>query len=195
MLLIFLTNMASLQGLPPLPKSLSGLLSFSSAQWKEMERIHAMRTMIQQDLNRGRLQNPSGSNNEVESTDGRNLSPQYKIRKTYTLDAQLALLRKEMVGLRQLDMSLLCQLWSLNESLLEYKQLLQERLSHSMSNSSSPGWDNGYDQSSCDEPDSPEPFNTLRSYERRCRRGLHIVQEDLSLSSSSSHSSLEFGDI
>lgn len=100
MLLIFLTNMASLQGLPPLPKSLSGLLSFSSAQWKEMERIHAMRTMIQQDLNRGRLQNPSGSNNEVESTDGRNLSPQYKIRKTYTLDAQLALLRKEMVDFR-----------------------------------------------------------------------------------------------
>uniref|UniRef100_A0A2I2ZV64 Protein FAM89A n=1 Tax=Gorilla gorilla gorilla TaxID=9595 RepID=A0A2I2ZV64_GORGO len=41
------------------------------------------------------------------------------------LDAALALLRKEMVGLRQLDMSLLCQLYSLYESIQEYKGACQ----------------------------------------------------------------------
>jgi len=188
--------MASLQGLPPLPKSLSGLLSFGSAQWKEMERIHAMRTMIQQDLNRSRLHHPG--NSELDSIEAARRSPTLpnKARKTSGLDIQLAVLRKEMVGLRQLDMSLLCQLWSLNESLLEYKHLLQDRLSHSMSHASSPGWDNGMDQSSCDEPDSPGPFTQLQDFESRSRRNLQMVRKDFSLSSSStSHSSLEFGDI
>ncbi|KAG0412318.1 hypothetical protein HPB47_010545 [Ixodes persulcatus] len=40
----------ALKGLPPLPKSLSGLLNFNSTQWRELERLHNMRTMIQQDL-------------------------------------------------------------------------------------------------------------------------------------------------
>uniref|UniRef100_A0A8C5NZY9 Protein FAM89A n=2 Tax=Jaculus jaculus TaxID=51337 RepID=A0A8C5NZY9_JACJA len=42
-----------------------------------------------------------------------------------SLDAALALLRREMVGLRQLDMSLLCQLYSLYESIQEYKGACQ----------------------------------------------------------------------
>jgi len=42
-------------------------------------------------------------------------------RKTTNLDTQLAFLRKEMVSLRQIDMSLLCQLWSLNETIQEFK--------------------------------------------------------------------------
>ena len=37
-------------GLPQIPRSLRGLLNMGSAQWKETERIHAMRTSIQQDL-------------------------------------------------------------------------------------------------------------------------------------------------
>lgn len=154
-----------------------------------------MRTMIQQDLNRSRLHNPGSSEMDSMSENARSPTPQAKVRKTSTLDAQLALLRKEMVGLRQLDMSLLCQLWSLNESLLDYKHLLQDRLSHSMSHASSPGWDNGLDQSSCDEPDSPGPYGQVQDFERRHLRNLQMLREDLSLSSSTSHSSLEFGDI
>jgi len=42
-------------------------------------------------------------------------------RKTTNLDTQLAFLRKEMVSLRQIDMNLLCQLWSLNETIQEFK--------------------------------------------------------------------------
>ncbi|GAB6033690.1 Protein fam89a [Chamberlinius hualienensis] len=192
--------MASLQGLPPLPKSLSGLLNFSSSQWKEMERIHTMRTMIQQDLNRSQMYNHGVNVNETHEAGvehGRSPPAHAKVRKTSTLDTQLALLRKEMVGLRQLDMSLLCQLWSLNESLLEYKRLLQDRLIQSMSFQSQ-RWDTSIDQSSCDEPDSPGPFNgqTLQEFEtRRKRRSFCMVHEDISLSSSTSQSSLEFGDI
>uniref|UniRef100_T1JC23 Leucine repeat adapter protein 25 n=1 Tax=Strigamia maritima TaxID=126957 RepID=T1JC23_STRMM len=165
--------MASLQGLPPLPKSLSGLLTFSSAQWKEMERLHTMRTMIQQDLSRAH--NSSDGDGELDSVG----------KKKVSLDAQLALLRKEMVGLRQLDMSLLCQLWSLNESIQEYKHLMQERLA----------WDNGLDLNwSCDEADvnTPLPRYTDRTTPNR---DLNSVPENLSLSSSTSQSSLEFGDI
>ncbi|CAN8031331.1 unnamed protein product [Ixodes persulcatus] len=147
----------ALKGLPPLPKSLSGLLNFNSTQWRELERLHNMRTMIQQDLcqsssvaaaaarprssrtyhqaagasssrsqDRGTsdaLQGGRGSRGVQQENED-----MWAGRSTTTrLDAQLALLRKEMVGLRQLDMSLLCQLWSLNESIQEYKQVLQDR--------------------------------------------------------------------
>ncbi|XP_027897049.1 protein FAM89A [Xiphophorus couchianus] len=97
-------GMACIEGLPPLPKSLSGLLNSSGGSWREMERMYVKKTMIQDDLSRGR-----------NNTDSLLAS------KPANLDAALALLRKEMVGLRQQDMSLLCQLWSLHESIQEYK--------------------------------------------------------------------------
>lgn len=101
----------SLEGLPPLPKGLSGILNSSGGSWRDMERVHAKRARIQADMSRSGAEagrQPPG--------------------KRGGLDAALALLRKEMVGLRQLDMSLLCQLWSLHESIQEYKgsSLLQE---------------------------------------------------------------------
>lgn len=201
--------MASLQGLPPLPKSLSALLNFTSAQWKEMERIHTMRTMIQQDLNRSTYSGPGPSGHQGQTNSGiaqqqmqsrtsgaggaeRSLTPPVpppKPRKPSNLDAQLAHLRREMVGLRQLDMSLLCQLWSLNETIQNYKHVLQ---------ASSPGWDNGYEHdSSGDEAEAGSPtqtdFDRRVIIRRRRRLDLNVVQE--SLSSSSSHSSLEFGNI
>ncbi|XP_008395482.1 protein FAM89A [Poecilia reticulata] len=97
-------GMACIEGLPPLPKSLSGLLNSSGGSWREMERMYVKKTMIQDDLSRGR--------NNADSL---------LASKPANLDAALALLRKEMVGLRQQDMSLLCQLWSLHESIQEYK--------------------------------------------------------------------------
>lgn len=101
--------MACIDGLPPLPKSLSGLLNSSGGSWREMERMYAKKTMIQDDLSRGR-----------------NNADNLLANKPANLDAALALLRKEMVGLRQQDMSLLCQLWSLHESIQEYKGSCQD---------------------------------------------------------------------
>ncbi|XP_060098720.1 protein FAM89A [Heteronotia binoei] len=103
-------------GLPPLPKSLSGLLNSSSSggpggaggRWRDLERLYAQKSRIQDELSR------SG---------GSRGSP--RTPKPPNLDAALALLRKEMVGLRQLDMSLLCQLYSLYESIQEYKGACQ----------------------------------------------------------------------
>ncbi|KAM6915600.1 protein FAM89A [Xenentodon cancila] len=102
-------GMACIEGLPPLPKSLSGLLNSSGGSWREMERMYVKKTMIQDDLSRGR-----------------NNADNLLANKPANLDAALALLRKEMVGLRQQDMSLLCQLWSLHESIQEYKGSCQD---------------------------------------------------------------------
>lgn len=75
-----LGGMACIEGLPPLPKSLSGLLNSSGGSWREMERMYVKKTMIQDDLSRGR--------NNTDSL---------LAHKPANLDAALALLRKEMV--------------------------------------------------------------------------------------------------
>ncbi|XP_017020499.1 uncharacterized protein [Drosophila kikkawai] len=54
-------------------------------------------------------------------------NPQAAIEAGSTLDAQIATLRKEMNGLRQLDLSLLSQLWVLNESIQEFRALIEEQ--------------------------------------------------------------------
>lgn len=97
-------------------------------------------------------------------------------------------------------MSLLCQLWSLNESIHEYKQLLQDRMSLSLSPShaSSPGWDNGMES-----PSSEEHGETNgKSFGSENQNNTHDIIQDnnsvpqkLSCVDSTSHSSLEFGDI
>ncbi|XP_059221817.1 optomotor-blind protein [Stomoxys calcitrans] len=46
---------------------------------------------------------------------------------TTKLDTQLAILRREMYGLRQLDLSLLSQLWALNESIQGFRAYIQEQ--------------------------------------------------------------------
>lgn len=109
--------MASLQGLPPLPKSLSGLLNFSSAQWKELERLHTMRTMIQQDLNRGtnlqRVPSHGDNTDNVESEHSSPASEAASQSRSGRLDVQLALLRKEMVLFQHLIIQLLLIQWKL----------------------------------------------------------------------------------
>ncbi|XP_020032227.1 protein FAM89A [Castor canadensis] len=102
-------------GLPPLPKSLSGLLHSAAGGaaggWRHLERLYAQKSRIQDELSRG------GAGGGARAAGLRAKPP--------NLDAALALLRKEMVGLRQLDMSLLCQLYSLYESIQEYKGACQ----------------------------------------------------------------------
>lgn len=73
--------MACIEGLPPLPKSLSGLLNSSGGSWRDMERMYVKKTMIQDDLSRGRNSDSLLAN------------------KPANLDAALALLRKEMVNI------------------------------------------------------------------------------------------------
>ncbi|KAM4633344.1 protein FAM89A isoform 1-T1 [Polymixia lowei] len=120
-------GMACIEGLPPLPKSLSGLLNSSGGSWRDMERMYAKKTMIQDDLSRGR-----------------NNADNLLANKPANLDAALALLRKEMVGLRQQDMSLLCQLWSLHESIQEYKGSCQDLSAASSADGAYGMMENGY---------------------------------------------------
>ncbi|XP_047377153.1 protein FAM89A [Sciurus carolinensis] len=103
-------------GLPPLPKSLRGLLRSAAGGaaggWRHLERLYAQKSRIQDELSRG-------------GAGGRGARAAGPRAKPPNLDAALALLRKEMVGLRQLDMSLLCQLYSLYESIQECKGACQ----------------------------------------------------------------------
>ncbi|KAM3959558.1 uncharacterized protein ACR2FA_006352 isoform 1-T1 [Aphomia sociella] len=76
----------SLQGLPPLPKSLSGFADLESE--------------VQE----------STSLSDAPPTD---------------LDSQLTYLKKEMASLRQLDLSLLSELWSLSEAMASWRRQLE----------------------------------------------------------------------
>ncbi|XP_049764169.1 leucine repeat adapter protein 25-like [Schistocerca cancellata] len=82
-----------------------------------------------------------------------------------------------MFGLRQLDLSLLSQLWSLNESIQEFRQLLQEQDERSPPS-----------PSSADE-EFYSPLPAVRY------PPLSAVPEQYRLSSSSSGSSVEYGDV
>lgn len=125
----------SAEGLPPLPKGLSGILNSSGGSWRDIEKVHSKRARIQADISRG-----GGDAQRGHSKPG-------------GLDAALALLRKEMVGLRQLDMSLLCQLWSLREAIQEYKgSTLMSEASFSA--------DNGYSEEEDDEGEEEDEEET-----------------------------------
>ncbi|KAI4550347.1 hypothetical protein MJG53_019312 [Ovis ammon polii x Ovis aries] len=91
-------------GLPPLPKSLSGLLHSASGGgasggWRHLERLYAQKSRIQDELSRG-------------SAGGGGARAAALPAKPPNLDAALALLRKEM-------------LYSLYESIQEYKGACQ----------------------------------------------------------------------
>uniref|UniRef100_A0A673A2X3 Family with sequence similarity 89 member B n=1 Tax=Sphaeramia orbicularis TaxID=375764 RepID=A0A673A2X3_9TELE len=127
-----------LSGLPPLPKGLSGILNSSGGSWRDIERVHSKRARIQADISRG------GTSTEAPRQHG----------KPGGLDGALALLRKEMVGLRQLDMSLLCQLWSLHEAIQEYKgTTLLSEASYSADN----GYSDEEEEEDIEDEDEEQP--------------------------------------
>ncbi|KAG9338193.1 hypothetical protein JZ751_026943 [Albula glossodonta] len=117
----------SIEGLPPLPKGLSGILNSSGGSWRDIEKVYSKKTRIQADIS----------------------------NKPASLDAALAMLRKEMVGLRQLDMSLLCQLWSLYESIQEYKGVFQD-MSSSLLSESSFTTENGFSEEEEEEDEEED---------------------------------------
>ncbi|XP_070773731.1 leucine repeat adapter protein 25 [Enoplosus armatus] len=127
-------GVSSVDGLPPLPKGLNGILNSSGGSWRDIEKVHSKRARIQADISRGGGDAPRGYS------------------KPGGLDAALALLRKEMVGLRQLDMSLLSQLWSLHEAIQEYK-------GSSLLSEASFSADNGYSEEEEEEEDEVEDID------------------------------------
>jgi len=126
-------------------------------------------------------------------------------RKFSGLDSQLGFLRKEIVGLRQMDMDLLVQLWSLNESIQEYKTVVEERQSRHSSMSphswmeqegdtdgESDEYYSGADYG--DEPTYTQPYrNGLSSSSNTVNNRLKPVPEHQYQTGSSS--SVEYGDI
>ncbi|XP_029175092.1 serine/arginine repetitive matrix protein 1-like isoform X1 [Nylanderia fulva] len=139
--------MSSLQGLPPLPRSLSG---FNLSGRGENGEPPPPPTRSSSKSQRGGK--PSSSR------------PSPPARQLTTLDTQLAVLRREMFGLRQLDLSLLSQLWSLNESIQEFRQLLQEQ--EDRAPSPSPSSEEGDDTSYGTHPPPPprRPAPTLHHH-------------------------------
>ncbi|XP_055799523.1 leucine repeat adapter protein 25 [Salvelinus fontinalis] len=137
-------SVSSIEGLPPLPKGLSGILNSSGGSWRDIEKVYSKRTRIQADISKSRVSNSLG------------------LSKPQSLDAALAVLRKEMVGLRQLDMSLLCQLWSLYESIQEYKGAFQD-ISSSLLSESTFTTENGYSE---EEEDDEEEDNDVDNVPR-----------------------------
>lgn len=80
----------SVEGLPPLPKGLSGILNSSGGSWRDIEKVHSKRARIQADISRGGGSGCIGGGGDAPRGHG----------KPGGLDAALALLRKEMVRLR-----------------------------------------------------------------------------------------------
>ncbi|XP_048851056.1 protein FAM89A [Brienomyrus brachyistius] len=130
-------SVCSIEGLPPLPKGLSGILNSSGGSWRDIEKVYSKKTRIQADISKSRLSDSLGRS------------------KPASLDAALAVLRKEMVGLRQLDMSLLCQLWSLYESIQECKGVFHD-YSSSLLSESSFTTENGYSEEEEEEEEMEE---------------------------------------
>ncbi|KAJ8405780.1 hypothetical protein AAFF_G00312170 [Aldrovandia affinis] len=130
-------SVCAIEGLPPLPKGLSGILNSSGGSWRDIEKVYSKKTRIQADISKSRV------------------SDSLSRSKPASLDAALAMLRKEMVGLRQLDMSLLCQLWSLYESIQEYKGVFQD-MSSSLLSESSFTTENGFSEEEEEEEEEED---------------------------------------
>uniref|UniRef100_UPI00358FE102 protein FAM89A-like n=1 Tax=Myxine glutinosa TaxID=7769 RepID=UPI00358FE102 len=120
-------------GLPPMPKSLSGLVSSSSGSVRQLQRLCATKNRIQDDLSQAiRPARAGGIMAATSTVSGRDVALSRGAAgiigiggsKSGSVDRSLAMLRQEMMGLRQLDMGLLCQLWSLHEALQEYKGVM-----------------------------------------------------------------------
>lgn len=80
-------SVCSIEGLPPLPKGLSGILNSSGGSWRDIEKVYSKRTRIQADISKSRVSDCLGRS------------------KPASLDAALAVLRKDMVR----DNAWMCQ--------------------------------------------------------------------------------------
>lgn len=81
----------ALEGLPPLPKGLSGILNSSGGSWREIQKVYSKKSRIQDDLRRAQAA-PAAPAGEKPL-----LPPPPRRPRPANLDAALAVLRKEMV--------------------------------------------------------------------------------------------------
>ncbi|XP_058062926.1 uncharacterized protein LOC131212879 [Anopheles bellator] len=97
---------------------------------------------------------------------------------TTTLDTQLAILRREMYGLRQLDLSLLSQLWALNESIQEFRTILQEQetLSPPSPTPSNSDANSVSSDDDVDEDESSATTNSTNNVNQQQQQQLHQQQ-------------------
>uniref|UniRef100_A0A8C5RXY1 Family with sequence similarity 89 member B n=1 Tax=Laticauda laticaudata TaxID=8630 RepID=A0A8C5RXY1_LATLA len=77
----------ALEGLPPLPKGLSGILNSSGGSWREIQKVYSKKSRIQDDLRQARA---APGEKPPPAPPGP--------RRPANLDAALAVLRKEMVS-------------------------------------------------------------------------------------------------
>ncbi|KAL7298445.1 hypothetical protein TKK_0008233 [Trichogramma kaykai] len=134
--------MSSLPGLPPLPRSLSGFGLDNGGLEPGRSPPPLPPARVPSRGSGGGVGNRLVKTPSSTSSQSSRPSPQGS-RQLTTLDTQLSILRREMFGLRQLDLSLLSQLWSLNESIQEFRQLLQDQ--EDRAPSPSPSSDDGED--------------------------------------------------
>ncbi|VDI46854.1 Hypothetical predicted protein [Mytilus galloprovincialis] len=114
--------MSEVHGLPPLPKCFNGLLGNGEKFANGVDQ-DAKDKVKDADAIKIKVSVKTERHNELEN----NSSPFSR------LNVALNRLKDEMVGLRQLDMSLLSQLWSLNDAIQDYKAVVQERCSETNS--------------------------------------------------------------
>ncbi|GJQ82882.1 hypothetical protein Trydic_g2620 [Trypoxylus dichotomus] len=142
-----LSTMSNLHGLPPLPKSLSNFNFLEAPQTPS--RSKNIGTPMSNTATTHLVYPPHPkpvANGGPSQTNPSNL------------DAKLAILRREMYSLRQLDLSLLSQLWSLNESIQDFRQMLQDQEDRVLSPPSpSPSPSSG-DEGDGDEFYTPSPL-------------------------------------
>ncbi|XP_055847473.1 rho GTPase-activating protein gacZ [Episyrphus balteatus] len=146
----------SMADLPPLPKSLSTHLTFNEPNNAECEN--------------GNETNNNGTS-EVIGT---------------TLDKQLSVLRKEMYGLRQLDISLLSQLWTLNDSIQNFRTMIDDEECYSPSPAHSP-YPSPYDSVSSDAEEDLSPSIQIQIHQYPSE--MDVLSQAAKQTSSSLHSS------
>ncbi|XP_032830192.1 leucine repeat adapter protein 25-like [Petromyzon marinus] len=111
-------------GLPPLPRSLSALLHSSRESWRDAGRLYAARSRLHAELQAtgsGHADLAGSYSSSSSSATASSACYPARVARPHGLGAALALLRREMVGLRQMDLWLLCQLWTLQEALLDVR--------------------------------------------------------------------------
>lgn len=155
-------------GLPPLPKSLSDAAEArDAAEAFKLQAATISASQLEQQSTGGSnhsqrqgslssTQDSTSDRDSVHSRASSSLSAHDQPTSTATLDTQLAILRREMYSLRQLDLTLLSQLWALNESIQGFRTFLQER--EEMSPSPTPSNTNSI---SSEEPDDESAFSPL----------------------------------
>ncbi|XP_046649304.1 leucine repeat adapter protein 25-like [Daphnia pulicaria] len=102
----------SLPGLPPVPKNLTPYLASPPKQTSKTPTINSGKAV--RPLPRTPPREPPPPPPTTTSLG----------RKPSTLDTKLSILKKEMAGLRQVDMQLMNQLWSLQQSIQDLKCMM-----------------------------------------------------------------------